>query len=179
MSKKVLVFSSSPRKGGNSDLLCDQFMKGAQAAGHAAEKIALRDVKIGFCTGCGFCQAHPGKCSLRDDMDGILQKLVDADVLVLATPVYFYSMCAQLKVLIDRVCPRYTEVVGKKAYLIATAADPSESALDGTIAGFRGFLGCLTNVEEAGILRGTGFHAPGEVKGSPILKAAYEMGRTC
>ena len=179
MSKSVLIISSSPRKAGNSDLLCDSFMQGAQDAGHSAEKIVLRERKIGFCTGCGFCQTHQGKCSQRDDMKDILEKMVAADVIVLATPVYFYSMCAQLKVFIDRVCPRYTEVSNKKLYLIATAADTSKAALDGTIAGFRGFLDCLDNVEEAGILYGTGFHNLGEVKGKPIMKTAYDMGGKC
>jgi len=179
MSKKVLIISSSPRKGGNSELLCEEFMKGAQAAGRSVEKIDLRDKKIGFCIGCGFCQTHPGKCSQRDDMNELLEKLVSADVLVLATPVYFYSMCAQLKVFIDRVCPRYTEVSNKKLYLIATAADTSKAALDGTIAGFRGFLDCLDDVEEAGILYGTGLHNLGDAKGKPIMKTAYDMGGKC
>ena len=179
MSKKVLIISSSPRKGGNSELLCEQFMQGAQEAGHSVEKIDLRDKKIGFCTGCGFCQTHQGKCSQRDDMAEILGKMVEANVLVLATPVYFYSMCAQLKVLIDRVCPRYTEVSNKKLYLIATAADSAKSALEGTIAGFRGFLDCLDNSEEAGIIYGTGLHNLGEAKGKPIMKTAYGMGEKC
>ncbi|OGV51119.1 MAG: NADPH-dependent FMN reductase [Lentisphaerae bacterium GWF2_52_8] len=179
MSKKILIISSSPRKGGNSDILCDQFMQGAQEAGKSAEKIYVKDKKINFCTGCGACQTNKGKCSQRDDMEEILEKMVAADVIVLATPVYFYSICAQLKVLIDRVCPRYTELTNKKAYLIATAADSSKSALDGTIAGFRGFLDCLTNVEESGIISGTSLYEFGAAKGKPIMKLAYDMGKAC
>jgi multimeric flavodoxin WrbA len=62
MAKKVLILSASPRKGGNSDLLCDQFLRGAKEAGSQAEKIFLRDKKIGYCTGCGTCQGNGGKC---------------------------------------------------------------------------------------------------------------------
>jgi len=179
MGRNVLIISSTPRKGGNSEILCDEFARGATASGHFAEKINLRDKKISFCTGCGFCQAHPGKCSQRDDMKDILEKMVAAEVIVLATPVYFYSMCAQLKVFIDRVCPRYTEISNKKLYLIATAADSSKSAFDGTIAGFRGFLDCLDNPEEAGIACGAGLHNLGDAKVSSTMKTAYEMGQAC
>jgi len=179
MAKTVLVISASPRRGGNSDLLCDQFMRGARDAGDTAEKIYVKDKKINFCTGCGVCQTNGGKCSQHDDMEGILEKMISADVLVLATPVYFYSMCAQLKVLIDRVCPRYTEVANKKVYLIATAADSAKSALDGTIAGFRGFLACLPDAEEAGIIRGTGLHGLEEAKDKPLMDLAYTMGKNC
>lgn len=176
MNKKVLVISSSPRKGGNSDVLCDQFIKGAKDAGNTAEKIFLKEWKINFCTGCAVCyETH--KCPQHDDMEKLLAKLLESDVIVLATPVYFYSMCAQLKVMIDRICPRYTEITNKKMYLIATAGDTSKKALDGTIAGFRGFLDCLDDVEESGILYGTGVLNIGEIQNLPIMNEAYEMGK--
>lgn len=176
MSKKVLILSSSPRRGGNSDLLCDQFMLGAQEAGNQAEKIFLRDKNINYCLGCGACQKS-GSCVQKDDMAEILDKLVAADVVVLATPVYFYSMSAQMKTLIDRTCPVYTKISDKKFYIIATAADGSEDALDETIAGFRGFFRCLDNPEEAGIIAGTGAWNIGDIKGQPAMKQAYESGK--
>lgn len=178
MSKKVLAFTASPRKGGNSDLLCDQFLQGAKDAGNEVEKIYIRDRKINFCLGCMKCQKNGGTCVQRDDMDEILEKMVAADVLVLATPVYFYSMSAQLKVLIDRTCPAYQRIHDKKAYLIATAGDDARSAIDGTLTGFRGFLDCVSNVEEAGVIYGTGLSEIGDVKGKPVLQTAYEMGKT-
>lgn len=100
--KKVLILSGSPRKGGNSDILCDEFAKGALANGHEVEKICVAERKIAPCLGCYYCKDHGGKCVLNDGMEEILQKIIAADVLVLATPVYFYSMCAQLKAVIDR-----------------------------------------------------------------------------
>jgi len=106
MSKKVLVLSASPRKGGNSDLLCDQFLLGAKEAGNQTEKIFLRDQEIGYCTGCESCYISH-KCVQKDDMAEILEKMIAADVIVMATPVYFYTMDAQMKTLIDRTVPRY------------------------------------------------------------------------
>ena len=106
MTKKILVLSSSFRKGGNSDTLCDQFVKGAVEAGHQVEKIFINDKQIGYCHGCGVCNTTH-KCVLHDDMAEILDKMIQADVIVMATPVYFYSMNGQMKTLIDRTVPRY------------------------------------------------------------------------
>lgn len=114
MGKKVIIISSSPRKGGNSDILCDEFQKGAQEAGHDIEKIFLKDKKINYCSGCGFCNTNNyTACSQKDDMNEILDKIIKADVIVMATPVYFYTMCAQMKTFIDRWCARYTHITGK------------------------------------------------------------------
>lgn len=122
MSKHVLILSSTPRKGGNSELLCAQFARGAAGAGHTVETISLREKDIRCCTGCGACSASR-QCVQKDDMADILARMVAADVIVLATPVYFYSMCAQMKTLIDRTVPRYGEISGKEFYFIVTAAD--------------------------------------------------------
>lgn len=177
MKQKVLVLSASPRKGGNSDLLCDQFMRGAREAGHQAEKIHVHDRNIKFCLGCMSCQKNGGKCVQKDDMTEILPKMVRADVLVLATPIYFYSVNAQLKVLIDRTCPQYTSISNKKAYFIATCADDRKESMDAAIATFRGFLDCLDNVEEAGIICATGVTAVGDIKGKSEMARAFEMGK--
>ncbi len=177
MHKKVLVISSSPRKGGNSDTLCDRFMEGAAESGHAVEKIFLRDKKIGYCVGCGYCfNAH--ECSQRDDMAEILDKMLAADVIVLATPVYFYSMCAQMKTLIDRTTPKYTEMSSKDFYFIMTAADDNKASLERTLETFRGFTeDCLEGANEAGIIYGTGAWNVGEIKNTPAYDEAYNMGR--
>ena len=90
MPKSILIISSSPRKGANSDTLCDQFYVGVLDAGHNVEKIFLKDKNINYCTGCGYCNEHK-KCSQHDDMAEILEKMVKADVIVLATPMYFYK----------------------------------------------------------------------------------------
>ena len=104
--KKVLVISSSPRRMGNSDLLADAFIEGAREAGHTVEKINLHDKKIGFCKGCLGCQKTQ-HCILRDDMDDILPRMQQAEVIAFASPVYFYSLCGQLKTLLDRTNPLF------------------------------------------------------------------------
>lgn len=88
---KVLIVSSSPRKGGNSDVLCDQFAKGAAAAGHEVESVSLREKKLSPCRACYACMENH-ICAINDDMAEIFPKLVAADVIVLASPVYFYYM---------------------------------------------------------------------------------------
>ena len=177
MSKKVLVLSASPRKGGNSDLLCDQFLRGAKKAGHEAEKIFLRDKKINYCTGCGACQSNGGKCVQKDDMAEVLDKMIAADVIVMATPVYFYTMNGQMKTVIDRTVARYTVISNKEMYFIMAAATGSKQALERTLEGFRGFTSCLNGVQERGVIYGTGAWKAGDIKGSKAMSQAYEMGK--
>lgn len=176
MSKAILVLSASPRRGGNSDLLCDQFVLGAEEAGHEWEKFFLRDKTIGYCTGCGSCYTSH-MCVQKDDMASILEKMIAADVIVMATPVYFYTMDAQMKTLIDRTVPRYEEINRKEFYFIVTAADSSKQAMERTLEGFRGFTSCLTGTEEKGIIYGTGVWHMGDIKGSKTMVQAYEMGK--
>mgnify|MGYP005757406041 CR=1 FL=1 len=176
MSKNVLIISSSPRKGGNSDVLCDQFAKGAEGAGNTVEKICLRDKKIDYCNGCSVCiKGKP--CPQKDDATEIIQKIIDSDVIVMATPVYFYTMSAQMKTLIDRTCARYMEIENKEFYFIMTASDPNKSALKRTLESLRGFTSCLSNVEEKGVVYGTGLTEIGDVQNSSVLEQAYEMGK--
>lgn len=178
MQKKVLILSASPRKGGNSDTLCDEFMRGAQESGHAAEKVFLRDKKINYCIGCGLCNTNNyTKCSQNDDMAEILDKMVAADVIVMATPVYFYTMDGQMKTFIDRCCARYTHIVGKDFYFIAAAADGRDAALERTFDGFRGFLDCLDDAREAGLIYASGVWQKGDVQSTDHLKKAYETGK--
>jgi multimeric flavodoxin WrbA len=174
--KKVLIISSSPRRGGNSDLLCDKFTAGARESGNNVEKIFLKDKKINYCTGCGTCIDRGGKCSQRDDMTEILNKMVEADVIVMATPVYFYTMCGQMKTFIDRTCARYTEISNKDFYFIVTAADNSKSAMERTVEEFRAFTSCLDGPEEKGIIYGIGAWNKGEIKGMPAMVEAYQLG---
>ena len=175
--KKVLVISSSPRRGGNSDILCDEFVRGAKESGSDVEKIFLKDKKIGYCTGCGVCN-KTGMCVQKDDMAEILGKMVAADVIVLATPVYFYSMCGQLKTMIDRTVPRYTEMKNKEFYFIVTAADTEVGNMRRTIESLRGFTeDCLDGAVEKGVIYGIGAWNVGEIKGTAAMEQAYNCGR--
>lgn len=177
MKKNILILSGSPRQNGNSETLCAQFAKGAQAGGHAVETIFLRTSKIAYCTGCGACM-NTNRCVIQDDMAGILEKMVSADVLVFATPVYFYTMDAQMKTLIDRTVARYQEMTGKEIYYIITAADTSREAMQKTLDGFRGFADdCLEGAIEKGIVYGLGAWHIGDIQGNPAMQEAYDMGR--
>lgn len=177
--KKILIISSSPRKGGNSDLLCDQFLKGAQEAGHQVEKVNLQGKKINFCLGCGVCNmSHV--CVQKDDMRPLLDKMVEADVIVLATPIYFYAMNGQLKTFIDRSVPRYTEITNKEFYFILTAADTDAQNLQGAVETLRGFTrDCLEGAQEKGVIYGVGAWQRGEIKNTPAFEEAYQMGKNC
>ena len=108
MQKKLLNLSSSPRIGSNSELLADRFAQGASESGHLVEKITLRDQQIHFCKGCLAC-VKSNRCVIEDDMAWILGKMKQADVLVFATPVYYYEMCGQMKTLLDRSNQLYTD----------------------------------------------------------------------
>lgn len=176
-AKKVLILSATPRRGGNSDVLCEQFARGAREAGHEVEKISLRESKINYCTGCGTC-FHKKPCPQKDDMPQILDRMVAAQVIVMATPVYFYTMNAQMKTLIDRTCSRYTEITGKDFYFIMTAADAGREAMDGTIDSFRRFLSCLDDPREKGFIYGTGAWHVGEIQRTPAMQQALDMGKS-
>lgn len=178
MNKKVLVLSASPRKGGNSDLLCDQFMLGAKEAGHQAEKIFVRDKKINYCVACDVCKNNGDDCDQNDDMAEVLDKMIAADVIVMATPVYFYTMNAQMKTLIDRTYSKYTEISNKDIYFIVTAAVNRKQALERTIEGFRGFTSALSGAKEKCIIYGTSAWNIGDIKGSKAMDQAYEMGKS-
>ena len=114
MGKNVLILSASPRKGGNSDILCDEFKKGAEKAGNSVEKIFLRDKKISPCVACYYCKDHEGKCAINDDMAYIIDRIMKSDVIVMASPVYFYSVNAQIKALIDRCVAKWLDIKNKE-----------------------------------------------------------------
>jgi len=176
MSKRVLILSSSPRKRGNSNALCDRFLEGAREAHHQVEKVVLAEKKINYCIGCYTCGEN-GECVQEDDMSHILDSMLAADVIVLTTPVYFYSMCAQMKTVIDRTVARYMKITNKDFYFIVTAAVSKKVALERTIEGFRGFTSCLPGAKEKGIVYGTGAWEAGDILKSPAMDQAYEMGK--
>ena len=176
MTKKVLILSSSPRRGGNSDTLCDEFVRGAIESGNEAEKVFLRDKTIHYCTGCSTCSLHGKPCPQKDDAAGVIGKMVEADVIVMATPVYFYTLSAQMKTLIDRCCARYLEMKGKEFYFILTAAEESVPMMERTVECFRGLLDCLEDPREKGVVYGVGAWRAGDIEGMPAMDEAYALG---
>ncbi|MBD5627775.1 MAG: flavodoxin family protein [Desulfovibrio sp.] len=176
--KKVLVISTSLRPGSNSDLLAEAFARGAAEAGHEVEKVSLRGKKIGFCTGCLACQKTQA-CVIHDDAPEIVQKMKTSDVVAFATPVYYYELSGQLKTLLDRANPLFpSDYAFRDIYLLASAADDSERAVDGALHGLELWVSCFEKCRVAGVLRGVGVTAPGDVRAKPaLLEAARNMGK--
>ncbi|MGE4442371.1 MAG: flavodoxin family protein [Desulfomicrobium sp.] len=176
LGKNILIISSSPRIDSNSDALCDEFMRGAQDSGHTVEKIRLAEKTINYCTGCLACIHDPGACVQQDDMAEIHQKMIDADVIVLGSPVYFHVMNGQMKVFIDRVCPIYTMLRDKDFYYAVSCAGGG-SQVESSVESLKVFTRSFSNVREKGVMSVTGEWEGGQVKGTRAGKEAYEMGR--
>lgn len=174
--KNVVIISSTPRVQGNSEILANEFARGAKEAGHNVEVINLRNYSIKYCTGCYACHKI-GKCFQDDGMNELSEKLLKAEVLVFATPVYFYSMSGQLKVFIDRLVPIYTKIRAD-IYLIATQWDSYEKNMENTFNAIRGCtVDCFENCEEKGVIYGVGLDGIGEAKDhKDLIEQAFKMG---
>ena len=179
MKKKVLALSTSPRRCGNSDLLADAFLGGAAVAGHETEKICLHEKDIQFCRGCLACQKTK-RCVIHDDVEAILERIRHANVLVFATPIYFYEMSGQMKTLLDRSNPLFpAEYAFQDVYLLATAADEDESAMDGAVKGLEGWISCFDHARLSGVVRGVDVDFLGAIQMHPaLLEQAAQMGRS-
>ena len=177
MSKRILILAGSPRRNGNSAALCRAFAQGAQESGHQVETIFLGDRKIGYCLACYHCRKNGGVCVVRDDMAEILDRMDAADVIVMASPVYFYSVSAQMKALIDRTVARWRIIRNKEFYYIVTSAEDSDTVADCTLECLRGLARCLDGSVERGVICGKGVYGPGEVESLPVMQEALEMGR--
>lgn len=173
--KNVLIISSSPRKKGNSQILCEQFKKGAEAKGHRVNIVRLMEKNIGFCRACDYCMKTGGICILKDDMDEILKLFQKADVLVLATPVYFYGISAQMKTFIDRMYPIWQHLGRKEVYYIVSAGLGLD-IVEKSLGDLDGFVEHLEEYKIAGRIYATNVMEAGLVKNQSVFKKAYDMG---
>lgn len=177
--KKVIVISTSLRAGSNSDMLADKFMEGALQAGHEVEKISLIGKDIRFCRGCLACQKL-GKCVIQDDVDAIMQKVLHADVIVWATPIYYFEMSGQMKVLIDRMNALYTlDYQFRDVYMLTVAAEEEPEVPQRAETGLTGWIDCFPKSRLAGTLFCGGVADPRAINGHSKLNEAYEMGLHC
>ena len=176
MKNKIFIVSSSPRKDGNSDTLANEFARGAAEAGHEVMKVNVRDLDLKFCLGCLYCQEHD-RCVINDSMNVICPQVQSSDVLVFATPVYYYEMSGQLKTFLDRLNPLFLRKNKfKEVYLLATAAEDEPTTTDGVQKGVEGWIECFEGVKLKRVIFGGGVTDKGEIAGSPALKEAYEAG---
>ncbi len=178
MGKNVLIISSSLRKNSNSEILAREAERGAVSAGHNVEFISLKDKEIKFCTGCLACQIL-GHCTINDDANDITAKIVNADVIVWATPIYYYEMSGQMKTLIDRANSLFaSNYKFKEVYLLSTSADTSDDSAQIVINGLNGWISCFNGVKFCGYVNAGGVTNPLDIKKYPqYLNAAYELGK--
>ena len=170
----ILILSGSPRKGGNTELLVEAFAKGA--AKHHVEIISVRDVKVNPCLGCNACFKTNGICAQKDDMAFIYEKMSQADMLVIASPVYFYGISAQLKAIIDRFHNpiRDTFHIRKIALLLVGAATLPE-LFDAILTEYNLCLNFF-NIEDVGKVLVRGVKDKGDIKDTGALNEAYTLG---
>lgn len=177
MNKKVLIISASLRKGGNSEKLADEFIRGAKEAGHDVEKISFVDKSIGFCKGCLAC-AKLNHCVIPDDAVEIAKKMGESDIIAFATPIYYYEMCGQLKTMLDRANPLYgTDYRFRDIYLLSTAADQDAVSAKRAENGLQGWIDCFPKARLAGTVFAGGVDAVGAIANHSALEQAYNIGK--
>ena len=176
--KKVVVISTSLRLGSNSDLLADKFAEGAKAAGNDVVKFSLLGKNIQFCKGCLACQKL-GRCVIKDDVNDIMSKVLNADVVVWATPIYYYEMSGQMKTLIDRMNAMYEQDYQfRDVYLLTTAAEDETETPKRAETGLTGWIDCYPKSRLAGTLFCGGVNDPRELEGNPKLQEACDFGKS-
>lgn len=178
MTKNVLVISTSIRRDSNSDRLAAEFARGAREAGNRVEEISLKDKSIAFCRGCLACQKTQ-RCVMRDDADLIAQKMLVADVVAFATPIYYYEMCGQMKTLLDRMNPLFSaDYAFRDVYMLTSAADNAPQTPKRAVSGLTGWIDCFEKASLAGTVFAGGVTDIGEIAGHPALQTAYNMGKS-
>ena len=175
----VLVISTSLRAKSNSDILAERLIAGAKDAGHQVEQISLKDKTVGFCKGCLACQKTQ-KCVLKDDAAEMAEKIMQADTLVFATPIYYYEMSGQMKTLLDRMNPLYSsDYQFRNVYMLSVAAEDEDFVPQKAVSGLQGWIDCFEKAELAGSLFCGGINDAGEAAGkTEELREAYEFGKT-
>lgn len=175
--KNVLIISTSFRKGGNSESLAEEFARGALESGNKVERVYLRDKNIGFCKGCLAC-VNTNRCVIKDDAAEIVEKMLAADVIVFATPIYYYEMSGQMKTLLDRGNPMYSaDYAFRDIYLLTSAAEDEEDVPKRAVSGLEGWIECFPKARLAGTVFAGGVNAMGDIQGHSSLKLAYDMGK--
>lgn len=173
---RIIVLTGSMRKGGNTDLLAQAFVEGA-CQKHYVEIISVADYKVNPCIGCNSCfdrESH--ECFQNDDMTKIYDKLKAADMLVIASPVYFYGVSAQLKAVIDRLhTPLRNNFQIKKMALLLVGAATLPELFDSIILQYQLVLKFF-NLEDEGMVLVRGVRDKGDIEGNKALKEAYDLG---
>ena len=174
----ILVIAGSARKNGNSETLADAFIRGAEESGHSVVKLTLHNKKIAPCLDCRYCYRNAGRCVQRDDMDGVFAALTEAEMVVIASPVYFYGFPAKLKCLFDRLySPLRENLRIGSAALLAVCADSGSETFEPMTAMYKAVLKYF-GIEDKGIVTADRVTGKGDIAGNPKLEEAYLLGRS-
>lgn len=172
----ITILNGSPRIGGNTEIMVDTFINGAKESGHKTTKINLAGKKIAGCLGCKYCFSHEGDCVQKDDMEEILKVLDQSDLVVFASPIYWFDITGQLKCVIDRMYARGK--VGfnfnKTILLLDSGAD---KVYEAAIAQYKAMISYL-KWEDKGIIAIPYMNEKGSMKNSPKLSEVYELGKS-
>ena len=172
----ITVINGSPRVNGNTEIMANEFAKGAREKGHEVEVINLAGKKVAGCLGCQYCFAHDGVCVQKDDMVEILASIDKADLVVFAAPIYWFDITAQLKAVIDRMYARAKKGFHfNQSVLLLDSASPG--VYDAAIAQYKGTVEYL-NWEDKGIIAISGMTDKGSMAGSPELQKVYELAKS-
>ena len=173
---KILVLTGSPRKNGNSNTLADNFIKGAKESGHQVERFDAAFAEVHPCIGCNKCGMN-GPCIFKDDFEFVRQNIVDADVVVFATPMYYFGVSAQLKNVVDRFYAINEQIHRpKKAVLLMTYANTSASQAEPIKSHYQTLIDYL-GWQDAGQIIASGVWPVGAVNQTQYPKQAYELGK--
>lgn len=174
----ILVLKGSPNINGSSNLLAKEFIRGAMEVGHNVDEIDISHANIQACTGCVHC-GYEGPCSLSDDMDLFRKQILDTNMLVFVTPLYYYGMSAQLKTFIDRFCSINSSIQSKhlKSALLTVAYNSSDWTFDALEMHYNTLVKYL-NFEDKGRILGYGCGTPSITKHSKYPRESYEFGRS-
>ncbi|MBS4759232.1 MAG: flavodoxin family protein [Clostridium sp.] len=174
---KILVLEGSPHKKGSSNLLANNFIKGATESGHEVQAYDVAHAKIGACMGCNACGMN-GECIQKDDMVEIEKLILNSDMIVFVSPIYYFGISAQLKTVIDRFYSFNTKLMNKglKSALIVAAWDDSEQVTSFTKDHYLGICSYL-GFENKGMVLGGGCGTPSMTQNTKYPQAAYELGK--
>lgn len=173
---KILVLTGSPRKNGNSNTLADYFIKGAEEAGHQVVRFDAAFKNVHPCIGCNSC-GMDGPCVFKDDFELVRQNIVDADMVVFASPMYYFGLSAQLKAVIDRFYAINGKIhVSKKAALLMTYANTAALQAEPIKSHYLTLIDYL-GWSDAGQVIASGVWPVGAVNGTKYVKQAYELGK--
>ncbi|HHW48704.1 MAG TPA: flavodoxin family protein [Clostridiaceae bacterium] len=178
MFKNIVVVNGSPRKGGNTEALADAFVEGAKEAGHTVVKFNVARMKINGCLDCKHCFTHRGECAQKDEMQEIYKELYKADMLVLASPIYWWGFSAQLKAVIDRMFVNESKPLPiKSSALLLVCADTDATTVEPVISQYKKIIS-YTGWKDVGIIAQKGVSDKGDITGCQSLIDARELGRS-